>query len=181
MTDNHGEIHFSGREDVHSVQNLTVHAMTPSDLPAVLAIEHACFDHPWSEVHFLSSLFHKQVAKNSVAVLEERIVGFLITWYISGRSGENGEAHIHNIAVHPDYQRKGIGRKLLNHVGLVANEHRCTDITLEVRKSNVQARKFYEQFGFEYSGIRENYYGDEDALLMKAAVTEMQYQLNSRE
>jgi ribosomal-protein-alanine N-acetyltransferase len=78
------------------------------------------------------------------------------------------EGHITNIAVHPLHRRKGLGQTLLNTLLLYAIRGSLTDVTLEVRVSNVAARALYEHNGFAVEGRRKGYYSDnkEDALIM---------------
>ena len=72
-----------------------------------------------------------------------------------------------NIVVDDKYRRKGIGTKLLNYIILSKD---IAEIWLEVRKSNKSAISFYEKNGFSLVRVRSNYYGDEDALIMKRDV-----------
>ncbi len=73
-----------------------------------------------------------------------------------------------NIVVDSDYRNKGIGTKLLNYV--IDNNLECKKLMLEVRENNNNAIKFYKDNGFELINVRKNYYGDEDALIMKRDV-----------
>jgi [ribosomal protein S18]-alanine N-acetyltransferase len=78
------------------------------------------------------------------------------------------EAHIMVIAVHPDYQRRGLGRLMLAALLMAAVQRGLERATLEVRLSNEGAIGLYHQFGFEDVGVRRRYYADtgEDALIM---------------
>ena len=62
---------------------IVIRDMEVSDLTNVLQIEQETFSHPWKKLHFLSSLYRKPMAQCWVADAEERIVGYLIAWYIS--------------------------------------------------------------------------------------------------
>ena len=75
---------------------------------------------------------------------------------------------IHNVAVHPDYRRHGVGRGMLGHVVREARRIGSQSITLEVRKSNVAAQALYRSLGFETCGVRKGYYSNdgEDAWVM---------------
>ena len=79
------------------------------------------------------------------------------------------EADMMNIAVHPDFRRKGVARGLiLALIGeLKKRGSRC--LTLEVRASNDPARALYESLGFAHVGTRRNYYQNpkEDALILR--------------
>ena len=90
------------------------------------------------------------------------LAGMIATWFIID------EVHVANIAVHPDYRRLGIGRKLLAHALLHSAYKGANTAMLEVRRSNQGAQALYAQFGFTEVGVRVHYYRDnnEDALLM---------------
>ncbi len=73
-----------------------------------------------------------------------------------------------NVAVDPDYRRRGIATRLLEHVFESTRDDQRRGYTLEVRVSNDRAISLYERLGFERQGIRRGYYTDnrEDALIM---------------
>ena len=77
-------------------------------------------------------------------------------------------AHIISIAVRRTMRRRGIGELLLFNVMSTSREKGMSSVTLEVRKSNLQAQSLYEKFNFRVEGIRKHYYTDnrEDALIM---------------
>jgi ribosomal-protein-alanine N-acetyltransferase len=78
------------------------------------------------------------------------------------------EAHITTFAVDPRWRRRGVGEWML--LGLLdrAIQRHAREATLEVRLSNMPARRLYEKYGFRPVGIRPRYYSDngEDALIM---------------
>jgi ribosomal-protein-alanine N-acetyltransferase len=78
------------------------------------------------------------------------------------------EAHITTFAVHPAWRRQRIGERLLLAFLDLAIERGAHEATLEVRLSNVPARRLYEKYGFRPVGLRPRYYSDdnEDALIM---------------
>ena len=67
------------------------------------------------------------------------------------------------IIVDEKYRNHGIATKLLNYV---IENNNISNITLEVRESNVIAINFYEKNGFKKAALRKNYYKNEDAILM---------------
>jgi ribosomal-protein-alanine N-acetyltransferase len=78
------------------------------------------------------------------------------------------EAHITTFAVHPAWRRQRIGERLLLAFLDLAADRRAREATLEVRLSNLAARRLYEKYGFRPVGLRPRYYSDdgEDALIM---------------
>ena len=71
-------------------------------------------------------------------------------------------------AVDPRWRRRGVGERLLLALLDLAVARQAREATLEVRLSNLPARKLYEKHGFRPVGIRPRYYSDngEDALIM---------------
>lgn len=140
--------------------------MTEADLDQVLTIEVLSFPNPWTRGNFLSELFENPFAISRVVKHEDRVVAYVAAWQVTG------ELKINNVAVHPDWRRNDIARRLLLSLFEGARRSCCTVATLEVRVSNVGARRLYGELGFQEDGLRENYYpGDnEDAILMSLAL-----------
>ncbi|NIM20401.1 MAG: ribosomal protein S18-alanine N-acetyltransferase [Candidatus Latescibacteria bacterium] len=136
--------------------------MRVSHLPEVLAIESEVFFTPWTEGMFRQELSRGWVSRVYVALLEERVVGYEIAWFVED------SVHLVNIAVAQSLRRRKIGSVLLENILDEAIGEGKRHVTLEVRKSNRAAQAFYRSFGFELVGIREGYYSDnhEDAVLM---------------
>jgi len=148
---------------------IQIRKMQENDLNIVEQIEQSCFPEPWPVTIFRENLHRSPVVCNWVAENEERIVGFLIAWYIPRYVKEAGEIHIHNIAVDPLYWRQGIGKRLLYTATTEGIQRNCDVLILEVRESNTGAQSFYRRYGFTRVGSRQSYYGTEDALVMEAS------------
>ncbi|MDX6404405.1 MAG: [ribosomal protein S18]-alanine N-acetyltransferase [Blastocatellia bacterium] len=90
------------------------------------------------------------------------IAGFIVSRVIAG------ELHINNVAVRPDFQRRGIAGKLLSTLLAQGRKQGAHLAFLEVRAGNDAAQGLYRRSGFEVTGRRRRYYNDplEDALLM---------------
>lgn len=139
---------------------------TSRDLPAILEIERLAFPSPWSAASFERELtlpFSRiTVASSAGAGSGAAIAGFLCRWLIAD------ECHVLNIAVHPDWRRHGIGAELMAAAIAEAKGSGVQLITLEVRRSNLAARKLYRRFEFEERRFRRHYYGPgEDAIIME--------------
>lgn len=79
--------------------------------------------------------------------------------------------HLANLAVAPDFRRRGVGTALLEEF-LSAARGAGRDVLLEVRPSNEAGLKLYRTYGFEPVGVRRRYYSDnqEDALVLELGV-----------
>lgn len=150
----------------HGPLAVEIRPMKWGDLPEVLAIERAVFPTPWPESVFLHELRYNRCATMVVAHLADRrlypgVVGYAGFWSVAS------EMHITTLAVDPDFQGRGIARRLMDHCFERARELGCTEATLEVRPSNVAAQRLYVSYGFTLTGRRRRYYADgEDALIM---------------
>jgi [ribosomal protein S18]-alanine N-acetyltransferase len=134
----------------------------PSDLDAILIIEHRVFSDPWSPASFAPE-FNDPYTWFSVAELDGIVSGYAIARIVA-KQGE-----IANTAVDPAHQRSGLGGKLLDAAVVAADAADCEAVWLEVRVSNEPARRLYESRGFEPIGRRRGYYRTpvEDALVLR--------------
>jgi len=153
-----------------SKNRVQIREMRTDDLAAILEIESKSFSQAWTRTTFEVCLTQKPFTQSWVAIQEQHIVGYLIASYIPRYTKGEGEIHISNIAVSPGARRQNIGTLLLRQALEYGDTHLCNVVGLEVRESNTDARSFYRRFGFINIGRRLNYYEDEDAILMEAAV-----------
>jgi ribosomal-protein-alanine N-acetyltransferase len=141
--------------------------MRSDDLDAALAIERSSFVTPWSRQAFVHELTRNRVAQCWVArgdAGEPALLGYLCLWAVVD------EVHVTNLAVHPDWRRRGVGSTLLAHGLAHARALGGRRAFLEVRPANAEARRLYARFGFREVGVRKGYYFDtgEDALVLEA-------------
>lgn len=141
---------------------LQVVPLKTEHLDQVLDIERASFPTPWSRQSFLGELLHNNVAYYFGCISDEKMIGYAGMWIIID------EAHITNVAVHPNHRGQKIGHILMLHLMAQALERGVHKMTLEVRPSNIYAQKLYTCLGFEGVGRRKGYYSDnnEDAIIM---------------
>ena len=146
----------------HPGLRLRILPMHVDDLPAVHVIERQSFSTPWPPQAYRSELESNDLAHYISAWLGGRIVAYAGMWLMID------EAHITTFAVDPAWRRRRIGDRLLMALLDLAVARGARDATLEVRVSNLAARRLYEKFGFRPVGIRPRYYTDdgEDALVM---------------
>ncbi|MCJ7633293.1 GNAT family N-acetyltransferase, partial [Candidatus Bathyarchaeota archaeon] len=80
-------------------------------------------------------------------------------------SAEKNLGHIVSIAIQPSERKRDIGRNLMVKMLKILETSGVTTVRLEVRKSNLEAQRFYELLGFKCSHTVDNYYGDENAII----------------
>jgi len=133
-----------------------------SDIAAIIEIEKSLFSDPWDK-----QLFEDAIEKENkyffVVVEAGKLAGYIIFEKVLD------EGHISNLAIAKEYQKRGIGSKLVSYVLDLARQKKLKEIFLEVRESNEAAKKLYSKFGFKEVGRRKGYYSkvNEDALIFR--------------
>ena len=141
--------------------NLSFDFMKEEDIDDILDISSLSFSISWSKDSYTQELTNP-IARYLVGKIDNKVVGFVGTWIVLD------EAHITNIAIHPNYRKQGIGSKLLSEFLDYCKSQGCASFTLEVRSGNKAAKALYEKHNFKQEGIRKGYYEDnkEDAIIM---------------
>ncbi len=138
-----------------------------ADAPALVAIERRSFGDPWSEASFREAL----TSSWTFVLVAQTVRG--VAGYLVGREAA-GTGEVLNLAVAPEFRRRGIGDALLQ-AGLAAFRRTPVDeVFLEVRESNTSARALYARHGFRPVGQRSAYYRNpkEDALVLRLELTQ---------
>jgi [ribosomal protein S18]-alanine N-acetyltransferase len=137
--------------------------MIAADLDAVIAIEDAIYRYPWKRGNFSDSLaagYHCWMVECGGGS-----VGYIVVMVAAG------DAHLLNLSVAGAWQRRGLGRELLNFVYQLARDCGAVKILLEVRRSNRAAIALYSAAGFVEIALRRGYYpagsGREDAIVLQ--------------
>ena len=132
------------------------------DVAAVAAIDAACFlEDIWTAENYQKQ-FSGAVFCGVVVELDGQPVGYVCGTLVCD------DAEILRIAVKPEFQKRGLGGKLLDAFLQTVKEKGGAHVFLEVRKSNQAARTLYESRVFVITRERKKYYADgEDALEMK--------------
>jgi len=147
--------------EIDVLQGALICPMRKEDLFQVSQIEKLSFPTPWSCGIFSSELDKKNFAFYYVMEYQDEVIAYIGYWKLAN------EAHLVNLAVYPAFRRKGLASKLLKYVLEKAQNQGLDTITLEVRRFNLAAQKFYERFDFKKVAIRPGYYVEtgEDALV----------------
>jgi ribosomal-protein-alanine N-acetyltransferase len=136
-------------------------------VPALEALERACFSDPWTEAQLAAEL-----AAGSA--------GFVLVLERPAGGGGRGlcaygafrlvldEMHVMNVAVAAPERRRGLARWLLRFAMGRAARRGASRALLEVRAGNREAVALYESLGFRRLGVRREYYREpvEDALVL---------------
>lgn len=147
-------------------EGFSVRAMTGDDLDLVVAIEQRAYPYPWSRGNFSDSLSSGYDAW--IFADERGWIGYaVLMWVID-------EAHLLNLCVPVELQRRGLGRRLLGWLMADAAARGARSLLLEVRPSNLPALALYRNSGFAAIGVRKAYYpagaAREDALVMSRSL-----------
>jgi len=137
-----------------------IHEAEEKDLQIISELERDLFsEEKWSYFQILRE-FKNNFSKILVYKEKEEIIGYLIFREIEP------EIEIFKIGVKKEYQRKGVGTKLIQKLIEIAKEKNISKIFLEVKASNLSAYNFYKKLGFKEMYRRKNYYGNEEAIIM---------------
>ena len=140
---------------------LVIRELKAEDAAAAAEIEYQSFPDPWSQNGILDTVSNP----GTICLLAEKAgktVGYLFA-YTAG-----DEAEIARIAVAGEQKRQGVGKSLMRTLEEIGKKKQIRRLLLDVRKSNREARAFYEKMAFQEDGIRRGFYQDppEDAVLM---------------
>ena len=132
------------------------------DIDRIAEMEQICFpEDPWSREAVASEFSGLNPERYYAAEEDGIMIGYAGIWLIPP------EGYITNVAVHPDYRRRGIATAMLNKMIDECLSEKVLDITLEVRVSNAPGISLYKSLGFTEAGVRRKYYSDgEDAMIM---------------
>jgi [ribosomal protein S18]-alanine N-acetyltransferase len=136
--------------------------MNIENIDDVVNIEQLSFRIQWSKDAFKMEIEKNKCAKYRVLLKEDKVIAYGGMWIVVD------EAHITNIAVHPDYRGIGLGNAIVEDMINLARSLNILAMTLEVRISNTPSIKLYSKYGFKEVAKRKEYYTDtkEDAIIM---------------
>jgi len=139
--------------------------MTEKDIENILEIEKRSFVAPWTRGMFKEAIF-SPISTNFVMEGDGHLLGYIMLYSVAD------EAHILNLATHPDQRRKGNASRLIRYTLDYCAGRGVSDFFLEVRESNHAAKDLYGKYGFKVIGRRRKYYTEtnEDALVMQLSV-----------
>ena len=132
-------------------------------IASIEELEKLCFSSPWNQEQLKKQM--KDHMHEFIAAISDdgSVLGYVGMMYVLD------EGYIANVAVSPEYRRKGIADRIINELCLICDEHKLSFVTLEVRASNETAISVYRKLEFREVGRRKNYYRNprEDALILR--------------
>ena len=136
--------------------------METQHVAQVAALEAECFSAPWSE-NAIGSELCNPLSVWFVAMDNDALAGYV------GSQAVMGEADMMNLAVAPQYRRRGVADGLVKALIACLKDQQVYSLSLEVRASNEPAIALYHKLGFEQVGCRPGYYSKpkEDALILR--------------
>jgi [ribosomal protein S18]-alanine N-acetyltransferase len=146
------------------------------DIGVIMRLEQSCATAAhWSEEQYRRAIDRVSDTLERLVLVAEAVGS------VNGESAVRGflaarhvarQWELENIAVSPEFCRQGIGAELLSALLTHARQSKSSLVFLEVRESNVAARRLYEKAGFQQSGRRKLYYSGpaEDAILYSQVI-----------
>lgn len=139
-----------------------IRPMEIMDIKRVMKVERAAYEFPWTPNIFRDCLrvgYYCCVIEDNTEVIGHAVMSYAV-----------GECHILNVCILPEYQRLGMGKRVIKQLLEVGERNGARIAFLEVRLSNIAAYRLYESLGFTEVGIRKDYYpaeeGREDAMIL---------------
>lgn len=141
---------------------MIIRKMKLEDVPQVAAIERLCFSAPWNENMIISS-WESRLSCWLIAEIDGCVAGYV------GSEAVLDSADMMNIAVAPEYRKRGIAEALIKALVEHLQQRDILFLLLEVRVSNAPAIALYNKLCFEQVGRRPKYYTNprEDALILR--------------
>lgn len=141
------------------MENLEIRKLSENDIENVFEIEKTFFDVNNSD-SILSSL-KSETLDYFLLFKDEILIGFFECSIVLD------EAELYEIAIVDGEQGKCYSNLLMKYFFDYCDKKKVSTIFLEVNKINNKAISLYKKFGFSEYSIRKNYYGENDAVLMK--------------
>ncbi len=150
------------------MNNIVLDSLKIQYIESLVDLENLCFKIPWTKNMFLGDVKNPN-AYYILVLNNSKVIAYCGLYKVLD------ESSITNIAVHPDFRKKGLAKLMLSNVVKHCMDNNISSITLEVRESNTNAINLYSNNGFKIVGKRKNYYADnhETAILMTKYLKEV--------
>ena len=142
--------------------NITIIQLGIMNLDACMDLDQKSLKGLWTKSQWEKELTDpKRICLGLIELETKKLLALCSAWLVID------ELHITSIAVHPNHQRKGLGKFILSDLIKRSSSLKTNQIHLEVKDTNEPAKAFYKSMGFKTIGNRSNFYKDgSDALLL---------------
>jgi len=142
--------------------NITIIQLGIMHLDACMDLDQKSLKGLWTKSQWVKELTDpKRICLGLIDLETKNLLALCSAWLVID------ELHITSIAVHPNHQRKGLGKFILSDLIKRSISLKRNQIHLEVKDTNEPAKAFYKSMGFKTIGNRSNFYKDgSDALLL---------------
>ncbi len=160
------QLSFTSKEIyLYSGEKATIHWAKKDEYRDIFRIEQLSYNgkSPWRK-----EMFYKDLNRNPHTIYIIMDYKGEKVAFLGARTTKGREVHISNICVLPQYRSLGCASALITQLVNCANILEKKEITLEVRQSNIPARRLYHRMGFVETGMKLGYYHleKEDAIEM---------------
>ena len=140
---------------------ISIRNATDKDIPRLEELEKQSFSVPWTAQMLINQL-HGDGRVFLAADVDGELAGYIGMWYVLD------EGYITNVAVAREHQSAGVATALIRELIRRSYTLSLLFLSLEVRESNMDARRLYSGLEFKDVGKRPGYYEhpDEDAVIM---------------
>lgn len=149
-------------------QGYIVRLIQYDDIASLLRLEREIYHGvlQWSKLTFERELSNSAPHLYLLVEHHQEVIAFI------GVRIQDKKAHITNLAVGAKYRHQGIATSLMQRAERFAKKHRCHALTLEVRMTNFEAKRFYRHRHYKARRVLHHYYVDnqEDGVLMEKAL-----------
>ncbi|MCU0822216.1 MAG: ribosomal protein S18-alanine N-acetyltransferase [Spirochaetes bacterium] len=145
-------------------ENLIIRPASESDINEIYNIEVKSFERPFT-IENLRHEFRVKFSDFFVAEIDNRVAAYAIVWKV------HDEIHLNKIAVKDENRRRGIGSAMVVHIINNVNPGYAKIIFIEVKERDTGARDFYKKLNFRETGIRKDYYFNDNAVLMEREIS----------
>ncbi len=138
------------------MNQVIIRSLQEADYPEMMAIDQLVFNSSTTPATMRQMTLEEYAGHYSpdevfIAELEGRVAGYIGYHNPTGLATNSHVIEIY-IAVHPDYQKIGIGRQLMNHITQWGRQNGYQKISLRVLSVNHKAIAFYKAMGYLEQG-----------------------------
>jgi ribosomal protein S18 acetylase RimI-like enzyme len=128
---------------------MEIRSFQPEDEPSVIALWQQCdLVRPWNDPH---RDICRKLKVNAEWFLVGLVDGQIVATVMAGYEGHRG--WLNYLAVVPEFQRRGLARKIVAEAERLLQQAGCPKINLQIRASNQPVIEFYRRLGYSVDDV----------------------------